>query len=79
MWRLVRVLRPVEHVLILVLGRREVVPQAAEIAATQGEQRTPHMLDIALMRRHAILRQHHVGLAPVGRGEALGEFVLEGC
>jgi hypothetical protein len=35
------------------------------------------MLDIALMRRHAILRQHYVGLAPVGRGEALGEFVFE--
>ena len=76
---MVRVLRPVEHVLIPVLGRREVVAQAAEIAATQGEQRTPHMLDIALMRRHAILRQHHVRLAPVGRGEVLGEFVFDSC
>ena len=76
---MVRVLRPVEHVLILVLGRREEVAQAAEIATTQGEHRTPHMLDIAFMRRHAILRQHHVRLAPVGRSELLGEFVFESC
>ena len=74
-----RVLRPGEHVLIPVLGRREVIAQAAEVSAAEREQRPPHMLDIAFMRRHAILRQHHVRLAPVGRGEVLGEFVFESC
>jgi len=75
---LVGVLRPVEHVLIVMLCRREVVAKAAKIAATQRQHRPSHVLNIAFMRRHSILREHDMRLAAVGRSELLRQLTFNG-
>src|SRR5690349_17411554 len=35
------------------------------------------MLHVPLVGRHPVLRENHVGGAPIGRGEPLGELALE--
>jgi hypothetical protein len=60
------------------LCRREVVAEAAEIAAAQLQHCPSHVLNIALVRRHSILREHDMCLPAVGRSELLGQLTFNG-